>query len=590
MNSVPTFKQSNIFGIYTRKWIKVSLFLLIGYNIITLLTHFFVWSLPKIFRHHPGVGVKFNHVLSIVCCDKIGKGAFNQKYLVYVATGIKSSIIFILSMLMLLITWLVYFGNRLDRTPQDKGVLEFGTWTMVSILLCSFLWLIKSCVLLYWEAHSVYDRLHSKITAIGKQLYFLIMLSHTHYEKVIEFPEDDSNVFNCGSLCSKTAPKKKAQWVLLVTNSYDIEDGCSFDRKRVRAKLIDHLDPKLSSTFDLKRASELFLFAQYALSKESIVDDLHHLQHNYSEGNNLMFIETLRKIVQVKGEAYFTEDWQMLRELLPDVKTEEEITFQKVKTFMERTRNSCMFLTNTFISEREVVNCLDQVMGWIIIGAIFIMWLLVTGLASTTVLVLIASPALAASFIFGDTAKNLFQGLIFVYVVHPFDVGDLCIIDGELLEVNRISIWSTTFSNVRNFGEQYQVIYPNSDLAVKHITNYKTSFNWHDRIEFLCSPDKKITVPLEEKIVRYLNGKKERFAPNFHSVDILEIGDKAKIVVHVKHKLPETGGWTYFECLKAKEKRRFKLAIDLQNLVKELEFEAETPELVAEMKQEPARG
>ncbi|XP_074292540.1 uncharacterized protein LOC141619423 isoform X2 [Silene latifolia] len=404
MNSVPTFKQSNIFGIYTRKWIEVSVFVLIGYNIITLLTHLFVWSLPEIYGHHPRVGEKYNNVLSIVCCGEVAKGAFNQKYVVYVATGIKRSIIFILNMVMLLVIWVVYFGNRLDTTPQDQRVLEFGTWTIVSMLLCSFLWLVKSCLLLYWEARSVYDRLHSKISAIGKQLYFLIMLSHTNYWMVIESLKDGSNVVDSGPACCKTSPKKKAQWVLLDAFSAGVEGYHVYDRKNARAYLINqlnpesrnYLDPKESSTYNLQEAAEVFLAAEYALSKESIVNELDHLQCNDSGENNEKCIQTLMKIVQVQDDPYFDKDWDMLLELLPDVTKTEDTTFQKVKIFMERARNSCMSLTNTFISEKEVVNCLNQVMGWIIIAAIFIMWLLVTGLATTKVLILIGSPVVGA--------------------------------------------------------------------------------------------------------------------------------------------------------------------------------------------------
>ncbi|XP_074292545.1 mechanosensitive ion channel protein 10-like isoform X2 [Silene latifolia] len=570
MSSVPTFKQSKIFGIYTQKWIKVSLLLLIGYNIITLLAHLFVWSLPKFFGDHPRINEHLKGALSCVCCDDLGKSAFNKKYVVYVVNGTKRSIIFILSMVMLLTTWVLYFGKHLNTTPKDKRVLEFGTWTLVSLLICSFLWLIKSCILLYWETRSVYDRLHTKVTAIGKQLYFLIMLNYTHYRHAIESPVVDSDDSDCGLSCSKTPPRKKVPWVLLETSDEgDVYN--TLDRKSVRANLINHTGSK-ASTYEIQKAAELFSTAQYALSKEGIdANDLDHLQGDNSEENNENCIKTLMTIVQVEGEAYFEDDWEMLLDLLPDVKTKEQITLEKVKKFLERARSSCMFLSNTFISEKEVVKCLNQVMSGIIIGAIFIMWLLLTGLASTKVLVVIASPALAATFIFGDTAKALFQGLIFVYVVHPFDVGDLCLIDGELVEVVRISVWCTTFSNVRTIGEQQQVIYPNSVLSQKNVINYKTNFNWTDRIDFLCSKDKKITIPLKQKIQTYLDDEKERFVPNFHSVELVEMGDKAKIVVHVKHNIPEIKGWTNFECLKAKEVRRFEFGVHVQNLVNELE-------------------
>ncbi|KAL2940837.1 Mechanosensitive ion channel protein 9 [Bienertia sinuspersici] len=136
-------------------------------------------------------------------------------------------------------------------------------------------------------------------------------------------------------------------------------------------------------------------------------------------------------------------------------------------------------------SAKEVVNCLDKIISWLLIGAIFIMWLLLTGLATTRVIALIASPLLAATFIFGESCKTLFQGILFVYVTHPIDVADLCFIDGKMLKVKTIGVWTTVFTKVDNSDTvQDLVIYSNKELASKTITNYKTNFDWSDYAEF----------------------------------------------------------------------------------------------------------
>ncbi|KAK9735985.1 hypothetical protein RND81_04G243200 [Saponaria officinalis] len=584
MNSVPTFKQSKIFGIYTHKWIKVSLFVLIGYNMITLLTHIVVWSLPKLFDDNLRIGEKLKTALSLVCCYDLGKGAFNKKYVVYVGIGIKRSIIFIFSAVMLFVTWVLYFDKHLN-TRENKRILKFGTWTLVSLLTCSFFWLIKSCIILYWEAHTVYNRLHSKTADIGRQLYFLILLSNVHFERVFETPEENSDDSpGCGS--SKTPPKRKALWVVLESGS-DGDVYQIFDRKTVREKLISRIGTN-ASIHDIHQAAEQILAAQYSLSKENTSDYLRHLQSDTSEDNGEDITETLKKIVL--GEIYSDEDWKMLLELLPSVHPTEQIYFQEVKTWMERAHSRCRFLANTLLSEKEVGKCLNQVISGLIIAATFIMWLLLSGLAKTNVLVLIASPFLAATFIFGDTCKSLFQGLIFVYVVHPFDVGDLCVVDDNLFEVKRIGVWCTTFSKVRTVGKQQEVIYPNSALATKNVINHKTEFDWNDQISFsLKSVDKGKTENLKQQIESYLDTEKHRFTPHFHSVEFLETEDKAKIVVHVKHNI-KAEGWTYFECLKEKEKRRFETAIHIHDLINQEVPEAETQESSVNQDEEASKG
>lgn len=52
------------------------------------------------------------------------------------------------------------------------------------------------------------------------------------------------------------------------------------------------------------------------------------------------------------------------------------------------------------------------------------------GFLTTQALVFITSQLVLAAFMFGNTVKNIFESIIFLYVMHPFDVGDRCIIDG----------------------------------------------------------------------------------------------------------------------------------------------------------------
>ena len=44
------------------------------------------------------------------------------------------------------------------------------------------------------------------------------------------------------------------------------------------------------------------------------------------------------------------------------------------------------------------------------------------------------------------------------------------------------NVWNTTFSII---GEGKEFIYPNSALSEKAFINYKTDFDWSERVEFL---------------------------------------------------------------------------------------------------------
>jgi mechanosensitive ion channel protein 4/5/6/7/8/9/10 len=58
-----------------------------------------------------------------------------------------------------------------------------------------------------------------------------------------------------------------------------------------------------------------------------------------------------------------------------------------------------------------------------------IIGLLMMGIASTKVLLVISSQMLVVVFVFGNACKTVFEAIIFVFVMHPFDVGDRCVVD-----------------------------------------------------------------------------------------------------------------------------------------------------------------
>ncbi|KMT01123.1 hypothetical protein BVRB_9g223750 [Beta vulgaris subsp. vulgaris] len=231
--------------------------------------------------------------------------------------------------------------------------------------------------------------------------------------------------------------------------------------------------------------------------------------------------------------------------------------------YQERARNNCLFLANTLSSAMEVADCLNKIISVILISATFILWLLLTRLASTKVLVLIASPLLAATFVFGDTCKILFQGVFFVYAIHPFDVSDLCVIDGTMMEVRTIGIWKTTFTKV---GTQEKVIYPNSELSKKNIINHKSDFDWNDYIEFDVDSmkDEKLKI-LKQEIEKHLEGNKDKFAPSYSWV-VVTTNDTIKIAVYIRH-IVHLQNSTNFECLKVKHKLRSDFVLYVKNLM-----------------------
>ena len=69
----------------------------------------------------------------------------------------------------------------------------------------------------------------------------------------------------------------------------------------------------------------------------------------------------------------------------------------------------------------------------IIVIIIVIVWLHLSGSSTTKVLLIIASPFLIGIFVLGQVWKAMIAGTMFVFFIHPFDVGDLCVIDQKMV-------------------------------------------------------------------------------------------------------------------------------------------------------------
>nr|GEV56199.1 mechanosensitive ion channel protein 10-like [Tanacetum cinerariifolium] len=53
-------------------------------------------------------------------------------------------------------------------------------------------------------------------------------------------------------------------------------------------------------------------------------------------------------------------------------------------------------------------------------------------------------------FMFGTSAKTAYEAIIFMFIMHPFDVGDRCVVDGVQLVVEEVNILTTIFLRYDN--------------------------------------------------------------------------------------------------------------------------------------------
>uniref|UniRef100_A0A2N9FLT6 Mechanosensitive ion channel MscS domain-containing protein n=1 Tax=Fagus sylvatica TaxID=28930 RepID=A0A2N9FLT6_FAGSY len=196
-----------------------------------------------------------------------------------------------------------------------------------------------------------------------------------------------------------------------------------------------------------------------------------------------------------------------------------------VNAFRER-RALALSLNDTKTAVDELHNLLNILVAIIIL----IIWLIILGVRITHFLVLISSQLLLVVFMFGNTCRTVFEAIIFLFIMHPFDVGDRCEVDGVQMVVEEMNILTTVFLKFDN----QKIIYPNSILATKPISNYHRSPDMGDAIDFcihIATPIEKVAV-MKERITGYIESNNEHWQPA-PMVIMREVIDMNKLMMSV---------------------------------------------------------
>ncbi|KAL1924302.1 uncharacterized protein VTP21DRAFT_7337 [Calcarisporiella thermophila] len=95
------------------------------------------------------------------------------------------------------------------------------------------------------------------------------------------------------------------------------------------------------------------------------------------------------------------------------------------------------------------------------------------------------SALLALSFVFGQTAKEWFESVIFVFVTHPFDAGDRIFLNGTHMVVKHIGLLTTLFAR----WDGTMIYIPNFQLSTQNIENIRRSGHQSEVIKLQIALD-----------------------------------------------------------------------------------------------------
>lgn len=90
----------------------------------------------------------------------------------------------------------------------------------------------------------------------------------------------------------------------------------------------------------------------------------------------------------------------------------------------------------------------------------------------------VSSIIVAFAFVFGNSLRTVFEAVILMFVINPFDVGDCVTIDGSWFKVEEIGLLNTTLVRWDNA----KLYYPNARLLTMPVHNISRSDTLWERV------------------------------------------------------------------------------------------------------------
>ncbi|GKV17889.1 hypothetical protein SLEP1_g28344 [Rubroshorea leprosula] len=481
-----------------------------------------------------------------------------KKKVLYFVFGLKKSVRVFVWLGLVLLAWGLLFNHGVKRSKTTTQILHYITRALASCLIGAAIWFVKTLLVKILASSFQCTRFFDRIQESIFHQYILRVLSGL---PLMEMTANVGSTTSSGRLSFKNLEKQKdgkkeevidveklkkmtqekvSAWTMkglmnvisgsgLSTISNELED--------VADEEDEQKDKEITSEWEAKAAAyRIFRNVAKAGSKYIEEEDLLRFLKKQEVDILLPMFEGTAGTGQIKRKAL--KNWL-------------------VNVYLERKS-----LAHSLNDTKTAIEELNKLASGFVMIVIIIIWLLLMGFLTTQVLLFISSQLLLVVFMFGNSAKTVFEAIIFVFVMHPFDVGDRCVIDGVQLIVEEMNILTTIFLRYDN----EKIFYPNSVLATKPISNFYRSPEMSDSVEFSVHVSTSVEQigNLKAKIKEYLESKPEHWRPG-HNVVVKDIEDlnKMKMALYVTHTIN-------FQNYGDKNSRRSELVLELKKIFESL--------------------
>lgn len=119
-----------------------------------------------------------------------------------------------------------------------------------------------------------------------------------------------------------------------------------------------------------------------------------------------------------------------------------DLSRAEIKTTLMKVYKERRFLARAMRDVGAALKTLDTVLLIFALIVQFFISLSVFGVNLTSSLTSVYTLGIGASFIFKSAASGAFDSIMFLFVTHPFDTGDRCFIDDEVMVVKKMGLFA----------------------------------------------------------------------------------------------------------------------------------------------------
>ncbi|CAI9270422.1 unnamed protein product [Lactuca saligna] len=514
--TIPFFKNKEIFDLVLWKW---------GVMILVLISG----------RLLSGCGIR---VLVIL----IERNFLLRKKVLYFVYGLRKAVQNCVWLTLVLIAWLLIFDQKVERFTDGK-VLHYVTKIWICLLVGTIVWLLKTLLVKVlassFHVSTFFDRIQESLfnqyvieTLSGPPLIEIQQEREEEDRMISEVqklqnagatlpPDLKANMFKKSGRfigTPRTPMAGKSGKFSEVNTPKNVEEGITIDH-------LHRLNQKNISAWNMKRLMNIVrtgvlstLDEQLEGSRgdedESAVQITNEKQAKIAAKKIFCNVAKRgsKRIYLVDLMRFLREDEALKAIRLFDSESETKgISKALLKNWVVNVFRERRALALSLNDTKTAVNKLHQMFNIAVAIIIIVIWVLILKVATTHFFIFLSSQLLLVVFVFGNTCKTTFEAIIFLFVMHPFDVGDRCEVDSVQMIVEEMNILTTVFLRYDN----QKIIYPNSVLAMKPIANYYRSPDMQDAVEFcihVSTPSEKIGL-MKERILSYIENKSDHWYP-----------------------------------------------------------------------------